>query len=210
MKLTKDELLEYAKKSLENANELIVEGNLLLENNKYARAFTLFQLSTEETGAALLIIESILFDTYKKKKQQNALWNQIRNHKIKIKSSQRIDLLLAKTIADEKLQKTLLNNYIKQSEEIDNINNYKKYSLYVSFIDKKTVKPTEKFNKKIVDDFKFYAEIRHATTKQFIEALVNNLDEIVKKIKEIDSNDFINNPPQEIKKLISLIETPNR
>jgi len=206
MKLTKDEFLEYAQKSLENAKELIEDGNLLLENNKYARAFTLFQLSIEEIGASLLILESILFEKYIYRKQQNALLGQIRNHKIKIKSAQRIDLLLALYVKDEKTKKTLINNAIKQSKQIDKINKYKKYSLYVSFIIGKIVKPSEKFDKSIVEDLKFYSEIRYEATKQFNEALIKNLDEITEKFKTMDSEDFIKNPPQEIKDLISVVE----
>lgn len=206
MKLNKDELIEYAKKSLENAKELIEEGNLLLENEKYARAFTLFQLSIEETGASLLIIESILLEKYNKRKEQNALLGQIRNHKIKIKSAQKIDLVLALAIKDETLKKTFLKNYIKQSSQIDNINNYKKNSLYVSLIKGKVVKPSVLFDKSIVDDFKFFAEIRCEATKQYIDALIDNFDEIIEEFKTLDYEEFSKNPPQQIKDLIKLVE----
>lgn len=206
MLLTKEELLDGAKKSLENAKELIEEGNLLFDKGKYARAFTLFQLSIEEVGKSSLIFESILFDRYKSAGQQKVLLDQLRSHKNKTKVAQRIDLLLAMAIKNKETKKALVNNYAKQSEQIDKINEFKNFSLYVSLIENKFIKPSEKITKSLVEDYKFYAEIRCEATRQFNEALLNNLNEIVKRFAEINPEDLLKNPPQEIKELIDMVE----
>jgi len=44
MKLSDKTLIKGAELSLENAEELIKEANLLLKNKYYARAYTLFHL----------------------------------------------------------------------------------------------------------------------------------------------------------------------
>jgi len=206
MLLTKEELLDGAKKSLENAKELIDEGNLLFDNGKYARAFTLSQLSIEEIGKSSLILESILFDKYKSKRQQKLLMKQIVNHKNKTKVAQRIDFLLAMIIEDKEIKKVLINNFAKQSEQIDKINDFKNFSLYVSVIKDKFVKPSEKIPQSLVEDYKFYAEIRYEATRQFNELLVNNLEEISQRFAETNPDELVNNPPDDIKELIDMVE----
>lgn len=206
MKLDKDVLLEYTKKSFENAQELFDEGDLLLKEKRYARAFTLFQLSIEEVGASMLILESILSKKYEKRKGKSALLRMIRNHKVKTKYSQKVDLLLAYIIPDEKLKKVLLDNVIKQSGEIDKINKYKNKSLYVFLSESNVAKPSEAFNESLVDDFKFYAKIRLGAGKQFHDELVKNIDGIIEGLQKIKPEDFIENPPEKIKQLVTLIK----
>ncbi|MBI5915264.1 MAG: AbiV family abortive infection protein, partial [Bacteroidetes bacterium] len=53
MKITKEILIDAAKKSLENAKELVVDAIILEKNNRKERAYTLFQFSIEEVGKAI-------------------------------------------------------------------------------------------------------------------------------------------------------------
>lgn len=205
MTISKEDLLEGAKLSLENAKELIEEGKLLLSNNRFSRAFTLFQFSIEETGKSLLIFESVLFNKYETDIQQNALFKEIYKHQNKTRVSQKVDFLLALLIEEVETKKVLINNAFKQSKSIDKINDYKNFSLYVSVEKNKFVKPSDKINKSLADDFKFYAEIRYEGARQFYNALINDQD-ILKIFENIDPNNLLENPPAEIVELFDLIE----
>ena len=46
--------------ALENAAQMIKEGDLLFENNMFARAYTLYQLATEEVGKSRLLFSLII------------------------------------------------------------------------------------------------------------------------------------------------------
>lgn len=205
MILNKENLLDGAKLSLENAQELIEEGTLLFDNGRFSRAFTLFQLSIEETGKSSLIFESVLFDKYKTADQQKALFKEIKDHKSKTRVSQKIDIVLAIFFKDIEMKKGLINNAVKQSNEVDKINDYKNFSLYVTLEENRFKKPSEKISKTLAADFKFYAEIRHKGASQLYSALIND-EEILKIFETINPDDLLDNPPVEIKELLSLIE----
>lgn len=206
MKLDKENLLKAASMALENAKELCTEAELLYSNNHFSRAFTLYQLSIEETGKAAILFNSVLFNQYNTKSEKKQILKDIRNHKVKTKVSQGIDLIIAMLIEDKKMKKVMLNNTLKQHREVNKINDYKNYSLYLSIVDNKFVKPSEKITKKLVEDIKFYAEIRLSATQQYQDTISNNLEEISKNIQEINKEALLNNPPLAIKELLNLVE----
>lgn len=205
MILDKENLLDGAKLSLENAKELIEEGTLLFDNGRFSRAFTLFQLSIEETGKSSIIFESVLFNKYETADQQKALFKEIKDHINKTRVSQKIDIILALFFEDIEIKRVLINNAVKQSKEVDKINNYKNFSLYVSLKGNRFQKPSEKISKALAADFKFYAEIRHKVASQLYSALIDDA-EILKIFETINPDDLVDNPPVEIKELMSLIE----
>jgi len=58
-------LLSAVSKSILNSEDLISDAELLLDNNRLARAYALFQLAIEEAGKAMDVYQSLLFGTYK-------------------------------------------------------------------------------------------------------------------------------------------------
>ena len=59
-----DELLqELIHKSLENAQSLIDDGDLLLNNDGFPRATVMYQLANEEVGKALLSYGHLIFSS---------------------------------------------------------------------------------------------------------------------------------------------------
>jgi len=206
MILDKKTLLEAAKLALQNAEELSNEAELLLKNKHFSRAFTLYQLSIEETGKSAILFNSVLFNQFKTPSDKAKILKEIKDHKVKTKVSQGIDLVLAMVTEDYEIKKSLLNNALTQHKEINKINNFKNYSLYLSIIDNKFIKPSEIINKKLAEEFKFYAKIRLNATRQYQESMSSKFEEIAKRIQDIDKDDLLKNPPESIKELLALID----
>lgn len=184
MTLTKEELIDGINKSLINSNQLIEEAKLLQLHKKYPRAYTLYQLSIEEVGKALLLIEFLLFDFGNKEKELELLKNY-RDHKIKTHRSTGADYLLA-YMAKGDLRKKILDNLESQSKNIHKINDLKNYSLYTSFIDNKFVLPSQGISLSHVEGIQFYAEIRQEATQNFFESSMEEFENLSKFFKNID------------------------
>jgi len=176
MKLSDKTLIKGAELSLENAEELIKEANLLLKNKYYARAYTLFHLSIEEVGKSSILMEACIFGTCSTLSQSNNLLKEIRDHKLKTKRSLRIDYMLASLVKQNSLKKILMNNMYSQGLAINKINDLKNYSLYVSYLNNTFKKPKDIITKTSVNNLKFYAERRFIFLKHFNSMLVNCID----------------------------------
>jgi AbiV family abortive infection protein len=178
MKLTQDNLFEIIKKSIDNSSQLIVEANLLREHKKYARAYTLYQLSIEEVGKAILTFGFLLNNDFEDPSMQKVFLKDFRDHKAKTKKSMGIDILIAESIDDELIKKRLLDNILKQDNDIEKINEYKNYSLYTSIKEDKILLPSQVISEKMANDLGFYAFIRQLATKQTLDILTQNFDEL--------------------------------
>src|SRR5690606_24656563 len=54
------ELEDGIEKSMKNAKELIEEGDILFKENKFSRAYCLYQLATEEVGKSRLLFALVM------------------------------------------------------------------------------------------------------------------------------------------------------
>lgn len=187
MKLTKEILLEVVNKAVLNAGQLVDEAKILKEHKKFARAFTLYQLSIEEIGKASMAFSFLLFGNLEDDTEQKVFLKEFRDHKTKTKRAAGIDLTIARTIDNREVSRTLILNVVKQHGEVDKINDYKNYSLYTSLIDGAVHLPSEFISQQLVEDLGFYAEIRFEASRQYYEAAIRDFDELV---KAKDSMDF--------------------
>jgi len=186
MKFTKELLLEVVSKAVVNAGQLVDEAKILKEHQKFARAFTLYQLSIEEIGKASMAFSFLLFGNLGDDEEQKLFSKEFRDHKTKTKRATGIDLSIARTIDNREVSKTLILNVVKQYGEVDKINNYKNYSLYTSLIDGAVCLPSEFINQQLVEDLGFYAQIRFEASRQYFEAAIRDLDELVKAKDAMD------------------------
>ena len=202
MKFSKEVLLEVVRKAVENAGQLVEEAKLLKEHNRFARAFTLYQLSIEEIGKASMTFGFLLFGDIEDGAEQKAFLKEFRDHKTKTKRATGVDLNIARTINNRELSKTLISNVVKQHEEVDKINDYKNYSLYTSFIDGAVYLPSEFISEQLVEDLGFYAEIRFEASRQYYEASIRDFDELVKVKATMDFDKILRDDEEFMKDIM--------
>lgn len=202
MKFTKEILLEVVRKAVENAGQLVDEAKLLKEHKRFARAFTLYQLSIEEIGKASMTFGFLLFGNIEDEAEQSAFLKEFRDHKTKTKRATGIDLNIARTIDNRELSKTLILNVIKQQGEINKINDYKNYSLYTSFVDDAVYMPSEFINQQLVEELGFYAEIRFEASSQYYEIAIRNFDELVKAKGSMDLDKILRDDEEFMKDMM--------
>ena len=192
------QLITGIKKSEENASELIEDANILLENNRFARSFTLFQLAIEEIGKCALITSYIIENDNSK---LGKLLKELSKHKIKTDYSISYDMMLYKYLND-KDKKTLLEAFYHSSTNLELVDNFKNYSLYTSIIQTEFKKPSEIITKAQVETHKFWAETRLKTAKFYNKVFIDNFPEIIQARKEIDFDDFVKKFIDEEKEII--------
>jgi AbiV family abortive infection protein len=211
MNFNESELLIAVSKSISNSEDLISDADLLLDNNRLARAYTLYQLALEEAGKAIDIYSSLLFGTFKDNEGQKILKGNFKSHIKKAERARTIGiywaLQLFKSNNRSKGEEMLLSIF-KEMKAAKEINDYKNYSLYTSFIDNTYKSPSEIITDKIVSVIRSVAKDRVVLIKQFFTipskkyeemkayAAKNpirnddNDEEVVKYLKENVSEDF--------------------
>jgi AbiV family abortive infection protein len=100
--LSFEELMIARAKILQNAKDLIIDSEILLDNQRYSRAYTLLHLASEEL-AKLTTMHSICIDVLS---GETINWNKVdkklRDHKDKIKRAFEFDLFCGLTSDNRK------------------------------------------------------------------------------------------------------------
>ena len=170
MNFNEKELLIAVSKSISNSEDLISDADLLLDNNRLARAHALYLLAIEEAGKAMDVYGSLLLGTFKDSEAQKILKENFKSHIKKAGRARTISILWAvqlfkqnnKSKGEEVLQSILL-----EMGAAKQINDYKNYSLYTSFVDDTYKTPSEIITEKMVSVIRGLAKDRVALVKQF-------------------------------------------
>lgn len=176
MSYKKDEYIEAIKKSLTNAEELFEEAKLLRENNKLARAYTLFQISIEEIGKAAMTNTFLMNRDIKDGKEVKEFLRNFSNHTYKTNASMGIGFTYAIIQKNLVISKAILNKYIEYSNKIDKANINKNHSLYTSIIDNKFLMPSEIITEKQVIEIEEFACLKLRLAKPYFDLLLKNID----------------------------------
>jgi len=176
-KIDISEIKKGIKFSIDNAFELIEEAEILFENKKYARTYSLSQLALEEIGKSV-----ILFDLYhtlqaddRHKIDFKKLNKNFKDHKSKtfellivgliMKGKDKIESAEFEKIASKNLKEIQRN----KSGYFDKLKNE---SLYVSYNKKKFEKPSELISKekssKFLSDVKSKIEFSSEDTLKWL------------------------------------------
>lgn len=187
MNFNEKELLIAVSKSISNSEDLISDADLLLDNNRLPRAHALYLLAIEEAGKAMDIYGSLLFGTFKDSEGQKILKENFKNHIRKAGKARTISILWAvqmfksnnKSKGEEILQSVLL-----EMGAAKEINDYKNYSLYTSFIDDTYNTPREIITEKMVSVIRSVAKDRVLLVNQFFTIPSKQYEEMKKYAAE--------------------------
>lgn len=192
MKLNKENIIEVTRKSLSNAEELINDALLLEQNQRYARAYTLYQLSIEEIGKALISFYLLIQGGLNDEKNVKKFKKDFLSHQIKTKQTTHMDFLLAKVAfkGNPKEAVKFLEHSVYESDNVKILNNYKNYSLYTSYIEGVFVKPSEVIGREKVENIKFRAKTRFYAANAFLNIGIDNVDRLMEYINQFPIEDM--------------------
>jgi AbiV family abortive infection protein len=223
MNFNENELLIAVSKSISNSEDLISDADLLLDNGRLARAHALYLLAIEEAGKAMDVYQSLLLGTFKDSEGQKMLKENFKDHLKKAGRARSISILWAIQLSknnDKSKGEEILQSVFQEMGAAKEINDYKNYSLYTSFIDDTYKTPREIITEKMVIVIRSVAKNRAVLVKQFFTIpskqyeemkkyaaenpimTEDNDEEVMKYLKENVSKDFF-------KKLSSLKEKKN-
>jgi AbiV family abortive infection protein len=184
----KETFKQIAQKSIENAEELFMDAHLLDSYNRKERAYTLYQLSIEEVGKAIEALLFILNENYKSEDEVRRFKTQFfKKHQKKTLKSRGVDIMIAEVVS--KGNKEIALNILKESIEAENtiqeIDDFKNYSLYTSIINESEVKkPSDLITKERLDKIREISKNRVGAAKAFVFTGLENLEELLNYKKE--------------------------
>jgi len=113
--------------TVKNAESLIDDGKLLYTNKRFPRAFTLFQLASEELGKALLFFDILLNRKLQREINYEMISLEIKDHKAKHRYSVGIEFTAISMIYSDnpKNIKKNLKSVIKKLRSSSNYNDLK-------------------------------------------------------------------------------------
>lgn len=177
MQYTEELIKEIASKSLINSSSLISDAELLFENKRYQRAYTLYQLGMEEAGkavaAVLLLIEGV-------NAQNMKLFHDtvMCKHQIKIKKSSFMDIYVAEHFFKKDWDGAL--KFLKDSveENVDDLNKMKNTSIYTSVVNNGVFIPKDIIGIEQTKAIQFKAITRYSFANAWVTIGLKHLEEI--------------------------------
>ncbi|MCR4032489.1 MULTISPECIES: AbiV family abortive infection protein [Flavobacterium] len=203
MKFKKEQYFQIIEKALQNAEELIVEAEILEKNGKNARAYTLFQFCLEEVGKAFLAFQFVLKGNIEDANETKKFFNDFKSHTVKTETSQGIDFMFALKIDKSPHSKKMIEEFIFNRDDVTVSNNYKNYSLYTSYIDGEFYKPSEIITNDMLDKISKHAKFRLQVGKPFIKIGIDNYDALFKTRDLLNEEEASIETQKKIKELLN-------
>lgn len=201
IKVTKEILFKVVTKALENADQLLDEARILLDNEKNARAYTLYQLSIEEVGKVALAFHFILSGNYEVAKDKKDFVDAFMDHKSKTKKAIGIDFMLIMCSENLNLSRDMLTEMHKQYESVNVSNNMKNYSLYTSIVGDDVLLPSEIIDKSNASEIGYYAQLRYNAAKLVYGSAIQNFESFKAAYDKLDFEKVAFDNHELIKKL---------
>ena len=175
-------LINCVEKCLQNARELFDEAEILKNNKKYPRAYTLYHLSIEEIGKIFIIFQYLVQDDYSEEKSKK-FSKEFADHKTKIKTSRNSEKIMLALLKNEPSTEDF-ENLTYDKVTIERLNHFKNLSLY-TFIDNKSVfKPSDIISLDDINLIKPNSELRLILSEELGRLLVKNIDKFIYQLKE--------------------------
>lgn len=156
-----DEIKKGILYCIENANDLISDSKVLLDNLRYARSYTLSQLAVEEIGKAIMLQD--VYDSLRSGNRHELDFkefiNNFKNHNFKTRESILADIITY-IDCESKSKDSLAMGLSAELEKIKkgNYNFLKNKSLYVSLESNRFIKPKDVFGKE--ETIKFFKKCK--------------------------------------------------
>jgi AbiV family abortive infection protein len=191
MDLSDEQLIIAIQKSMVNAGELLADANLLHENDRLPRAYTLYQLAMEETGKALRIYGSIILGKLDTEQGRKEFKRDFTDHIEKAQSARAMMLIVIDSIrrTSPELAMKLYDWTFAEYTDSKTLNDYKNYSLYTSWVDGAYKTPSEVITKDRINYIELMANARFKAARAFTDASIDNIKEVKKYAKQHPPND---------------------
>jgi len=137
--LSIDQIEEARSKVLQNATELIEESELLLANDRFARAYSLAHLACEEMAKIPMLVRAATDKIQRRTVDWKKLDRRLRNHTEKITGILYIDYLVDPDVENDKDIKRLNESIAK----VEDFNTLKNQSLYTTLVGDTFLRPSE-------------------------------------------------------------------
>ena len=124
---------------LENARELVEEAELLLANNRFARAYSLAHLACEELAKIPMLVRAGAYTSRGLDVDRTKLDKRIRSHTSKLRLILLMDFLHDSEVEDDADIRRLKEDL----QRIPHYNDLKNRSLYASLVDDAFRKPSD-------------------------------------------------------------------
>jgi AbiV family abortive infection protein len=192
--MTEEEIRRGLDLTYKNAFRLWEEANGLFIFERYSRAYSLFQLASEELGKALMIYHALL-DFYNGVNINEDYFEErkFRDHKTKIKNVILIQIQVFSYMA-EKLEngqyKEILDSLVEQYDKTKELNVKKNQSLYVGIEKNEFVFPDDVITKDMANELAVLSAISIEGIKPMIQQPKDILQKVaaglLEKIKETE------------------------
>jgi AbiV family abortive infection protein len=194
--LSNQELMVGAGKAVTNARDLATDGLLLMQNKRYARAYTMFQLANEELGKVLLLHGLMIERHQLSVVDYRRMDNKFRKHQPKTVNTLMFNLFyyLVQNENGIDVSKEALHTF-ESARNVDSVNDSKNASLYVDIKDGVFVSPTEVITQAMRDDILKRTVLSVETVEVFVSVMQNidykQLGEMMRDIDEVEQESLV-------------------
>lgn len=186
--MTVEQLFAAVAKARENAKELVEEAEILLERQRYARAFTLAQLASEELTKTTAFVTMSVQVQRGKPFKWDKVDNALRDHVKKTEGALFMDYMRMSHSSVQADVAVLL----KDTQAAGRINTLKKQSLYVTRVSDGYVKPSETISAQLAADWVERARsrlIRTTAETSLLFVLAGTSGERLQQLLEVPENE---------------------
>lgn len=200
-----DEIKKGLLMTIENANSLIEDGRLLFANQRFPRAFTMFQFASEELGKALIFFDILLMRKLNRTINYKMRSRELTDHQVKHRYSVGIEFTAISMIYTDPAEdmKEVLKSVIKKLQSSKIYNEMKNNSIYVNLESNKFKIPKDYIGKDIVTAIMNDVDLRFQIYSGNIEERLDQIDETALKYIDFENNpDFDKNFIDDLKQII--------
>lgn len=177
-------------KCLSNSKSLLSDADYLFEDNRFARAYSIYRLSIEENQKSNMLIRLIIEKMINKdfSKEEKIYYNRFfTDHLFKIKASGIeeyifIDFFNKYSLKIDKTKEQILNQ-ISNPRQIDIL---KQYGFYTHLINKKFKEPSDFISKEKCYKIQQESKLSLSKSRTFVEMFLTSPEVFIRKITNMD------------------------
>lgn len=177
MKVNDEILKDVANKSMQNAEFLMSDADLLREAKRYQRAYALYQFAMEEVGKAIssVLLLALIDPTEKDIKEYREGFTK---HRYKIEKSRALDTFICQVLYKGDYDGAMAFLQSSMSEEANYLDIQKNNSLYTNIINGDVKLPLQMIDEKNMNYIWNRAVTRYKMAQPFISILVKHYCEL--------------------------------